>query len=204
MRREIYLQAGRSHAMPPGNVTADHAGGAGAARRLVRGGAEMSMADLILRGRTLSFLRWPDSADDHRRLSLRGRRRAADPRRQDRRGRRLCRSRRGRPGRCAADRPPAASDPARLHRRACAFPADAGHRLLWRRAARLAEQIHLPRGDQVLQPAARPPHRAAVPRRDWCATARRRSPPIARSTRNRPRPSSPRRTSATCWSSPAR
>ena len=45
--REIYLQAGRSHAMPPGNVTADHAGGACAARRLVRGGAEMSMADLI-------------------------------------------------------------------------------------------------------------------------------------------------------------
>ena len=37
--REIYLQAGRSHAMPPGNVTADHAGGARAAGRLVRGSA---------------------------------------------------------------------------------------------------------------------------------------------------------------------
>ena len=39
--REIYLQAGRSHAMPPGNVTGDHAGGTGAARRLVRGRAEV-------------------------------------------------------------------------------------------------------------------------------------------------------------------
>ena len=38
--REIYLQAGRSHAMPPGNVTADHAGGAGAAGGVVRGGAD--------------------------------------------------------------------------------------------------------------------------------------------------------------------
>ena len=33
--REIYLQAGRSHAMPPGNVTGDRAGGAAADRRLV-------------------------------------------------------------------------------------------------------------------------------------------------------------------------
>ena len=59
--------------------------------------------------------------------------------------------------------------PAGLHRRACAFPADADHRLLRRRAARLAEQIHVSRRDEVLQPAARPPHRAAVPRRDGAA-----------------------------------
>ena len=59
--------------------------------------------------------------------------------------------------------------PAGLHRRACAFPADAGHRLLRRRAARLAEHLHLSGRDQVLQPAARPPHRAAVPRRDGAA-----------------------------------
>ena len=36
--REIYLQAGRSHAMPPGNVTEIAAGGAAADRRLVPGG----------------------------------------------------------------------------------------------------------------------------------------------------------------------
>ena len=41
--REIYLQAGRCHAMPPGNVTEHGAGGAAGDHRLVpgRGGRMM-------------------------------------------------------------------------------------------------------------------------------------------------------------------
>ena len=62
--REIYLQAGRSHAMPPGNVTQITPARTRAAGRLVRGSAAISMDEVLLRGRTLSFLRWPD---DHRR-----------------------------------------------------------------------------------------------------------------------------------------
>ena len=33
------------------------------------------MSDLLLRGRTLTFLRWPDSADDHAAYRYRGGRR---------------------------------------------------------------------------------------------------------------------------------
>ena len=44
----------------------DHAGKERALHgRLVRGRAEISMTNILLRGRTLSFLRWPESADDY-------------------------------------------------------------------------------------------------------------------------------------------
>ena len=63
--REIYLQAGRSHAMPPANVIADYRQGAGAAGRLVRRRGKVSMTSTLLRGRTLSFVRWPETIDDN-------------------------------------------------------------------------------------------------------------------------------------------
>ena len=43
----------------------------------------------------------------------------------------------------AGRRPSPAPHPARLHRHACAFPADAGDRQLWRRTARMAQHLHL-------------------------------------------------------------
>ena len=43
---------------------------------------------------------------------------------------------------------------ARLHRRAYPLSADAGHRLLWRAAARLAAQLHLRRGAEIRRPGA--------------------------------------------------
>src|SRR4030095_4170918 len=38
---------------------------AGAAGRLVRRRRKISMTSTLLRGRTLSFLRWPEAIDDH-------------------------------------------------------------------------------------------------------------------------------------------
>ena len=146
--REIYLQAGRSHAMPPGNVTADHAGGARADRGVVRGSAAVGWRETTPARPHAHLPALARQRRRPRRLSLRG-------------GRRRCCSRDGRIAAAGAyadvsrqgrrrrekDRPPAASAPARLHRRACAFPADAGDRLLRRGTARLAEQIHLSGGD---------------------------------------------------------
>ena len=88
----------------------------------------------------------------------------------------------------AADRSSAASDPAGLHRRACAFPADAGHRVLWRGAARLARTNTRFRRSDVLQSASTDAASRGFSSTRWCATARRPSPPTAPCTRNRPRP----------------
>ena len=64
--REIYIQSGRSHAMPPGNVSHDDRRGARADRRLVSigdRGAEPVTAK-ILRGRVLTFVAEPQGPDD--------------------------------------------------------------------------------------------------------------------------------------------
>ena len=88
------------------------------------------MSQTLLRGRTLSFLRWPDNTDDHAAyryeedggLLIDGGKIVAA-------GSYAEVSAKAAEG-AQAHRPPAASHPAGLHRRACAFPADAGDRLL--------------------------------------------------------------------------
>ena len=204
--REIYLQAGRSHAMPPGNVTqitpeerallvawfeearkvamsADHASArphaelpalAGQSPTTMPPTATRRMAGCLLRDGKIA------AAGAYAEVS----RKAGEG--------------------AKTDRPPAASPAARLHRRACAFPADAGDRLLRRRTARLAEQIHLSGRDEIPQRRSTDGASPGCSSTRWCATARRRSPPIARCTSNPRRRFSPRRMSATCSTSPAR
>ena len=157
------------------------------------------MTDLLLRGRTLSFLRWPDNADDH----------AAYAYEED--GGLLVRDGKivaaGAYAEVAAqagegvatDRPPAASASCRASStRMLHFPqmqviASYGAELLdWLNTYTFPEET------KFADAAAWPRASRGCSSTRWCATARRRSRPIARCTRPRPRPSSPRRMSATC------
>ena len=139
------------------STAADLSRVAGATRR-GHGRYRMARAR-VLRGRVLRFLAEPAGHRRHGVLRLRRGRRDPGPRRP---------GRRRRPGGGGAGagrpaarggRPPAAPADAGLHRHPHPHAAGAGHRLLGRAAARLAEHLHLPRGGEVRRPGARRAHR---------------------------------------------